>query len=284
MSDVAPEARSELSKVRLALPDDSERMAEIFRACFRQDLLPYTILGAPGLENYLRDLITLQPRGGSSLFLVYEQDGTAVGVAEFRRLPSAIFLNHIYVLSSLRGQGVGKALLLAGIEATRDLEQQDFALDVFADNHPARSWYESLGLGFASEHLWIQLSLPLGAQSDNHWWTLLDLPQADRVQAAYGFSQFRLQTRSGTYSVGRIGDSLFRTTDVELLDDVAALAALSHLDDRRDLLLVCEPDEWVEKAEQPGAILAQSHRLTGTTAGVLSRLMESTATPGERVE
>ncbi|HZU55004.1 MAG TPA: GNAT family N-acetyltransferase [Actinocrinis sp.] len=55
------------------------------------------------------------------------------------------FVYDIEVLEQFRGQGYGRATMLAGIEKARELGAETVGLHVFGHNAPARALYRSLG-------------------------------------------------------------------------------------------------------------------------------------------
>lgn len=259
--------------VRPAVPEDSDRIAEILRSSFPGELLPYTILSGAGLSRYLRDTIQAQARNGSSLYVVaVQEERVIVGCAEVRRAPDRLFLNHIYVVPPAQGKGMGRRLLREGIDRSRDRGQSCLELDVFAQNHVAQRWYRSLGLTPVLEQVWVEAALPDGALGQEQWWMVSHLPQADLIQTAYGFSQFTLYTSSRAYEVGRLGASYFRCAAPDILDDPAALSALHRLDAYRKLLCVGPVHSGAGPSGPGRTLLARSRRLRGDVDRALTRL------------
>ncbi len=91
--------------------------------------------------------------------------------------------------------------------------------------------------------------------------SITGLSEADYAQATYGFSQFELQTDISTYTVGRIGDSLFRVGTLSILEDGTALRALVRLDFRRQLLCLGSPDQCTAERFKCEMVVAESERL-----------------------
>jgi hypothetical protein len=57
-----------------------------------------------------------------------------------------LFLNHLFVLPSTQGRGVGTSLWSHGITHFQSRQPRYLALDVHDDNPKARSWYLALGM------------------------------------------------------------------------------------------------------------------------------------------
>lgn len=269
-----------MQSLLLARPEDSDAIVGILQAGFPNDLLPYTIFGCAGINAYIRDTIKNQNFGESSLYYVCIDKGEPSGFAELRRTFTTLFLNHIYVLPAARSIGMGRRLLTYGLIQTRSLNQDHLELDVFTDNRRAALWYESLGLKTSYEQSWLKLSISSLAERRDRNWISSGLSQADRLQDCYGFSQFSLQTQAATYGIGRLGESLFRSTDLSILKDSAALGALQYLDPARDLLCIGHgialPDELTAGARK----LAESRRMAGSIETVLERLKNRAGADG----
>ena len=86
---------------------------------------------------------------GEAAFLVAGSD--PAGFAEIRFRPSlyleglSAHLEELYVVPAQRGQGLGRALLDAAIEAARDKGAEHMDLGTSEDDTAARSLYESAG-------------------------------------------------------------------------------------------------------------------------------------------
>jgi ribosomal protein S18 acetylase RimI-like enzyme len=80
----------------------------------------------------------LRERMGASETWVAEVDGSVVGYA----LVDGAWLDHLYVLPSHAGQGIGSALL----DLVKSLRPDGFGLWVFESNEPARRFYRRHGL------------------------------------------------------------------------------------------------------------------------------------------
>jgi len=263
--------------IRLANPNDTDKIIGIFRASFPEELLRYTILACKGIDYYLRDTISFQNYGGSTLFIVYEDADAILGFAELRRDSDSLFLNHIYVHPLARGRKIGQKLLLQGISIARDFCQSTLHLDVFVDNYQAKVWYRSLGLSPLYEQMWLHVPLYPINRGESSWWLFSGLPQADRVHEVYGFSQFTLQTRLTTYIIGRLGGSLFRSTTVSILCDQDAMSALYQLDRGRAIICIGPAEPDAISMLHNAVHLARSERFAGCVDTVLGKLRRRAA-------
>jgi len=104
--------------------------------------------------DLLRDGFGAQPKFRA---LIAEWDGQAAGYASFFYFYStfqgrpALFLEDLFVLDELRGNGIGKALLAAVVKLA--LNEGCFGLrwEVLDWNRPAIEFYEKLGATFLNE-------------------------------------------------------------------------------------------------------------------------------------
>ena len=88
-------------------------------------------------------------------FLKFEYQEQLLGYIEFETLeemPWTVRLNGIAVRKDAQGQGVGKDLMLAGIEAMREKGFEKIFLLVASDNIAAKKMYEQLGFKFLQLH------------------------------------------------------------------------------------------------------------------------------------
>lgn len=265
--------------VRPAELFDVSQMATILRAGFPPTLVDRTILGCDGFHCYLADTIAIGPRGGTQYVLVADA-AAVVGVAEFRWSFDGILLNHIYVSPDRQGQGLGRMLLAEGIARTiactgRAAGECGICLDVFADNFPARRWYDSIGFATVGELVWKDIPLQPSDRTGRPWY-VSNWAQAECAHAAYGFSEFELRTEIGRHRIGRLGAQWFRVTDTAILTDATALAALAELDPARRLLYF---GPRVDDSP-PQAI---SLRMQAAASEVLNRLQSRRAASGPEI-
>ena len=94
------------------------------------------------------ELLPDGPETDQQHLLVATSDGLRVGILWLKIPPSdqdAAFVFDIEVQEDLRGQGFGRATMLAAESYVRDHGNSTLRLHVFAANTTARSLYESLG-------------------------------------------------------------------------------------------------------------------------------------------
>jgi len=85
---------------------------------------------------------------GFSPGLVWVEQGRVVGNATVRRAPTfarGYVIGNVAVLPEYRGRGIARRLMEASLERARDEGGEWVALEVRADNAPARHLYQSLG-------------------------------------------------------------------------------------------------------------------------------------------
>ncbi len=259
--------------VRLGLPEDSSQILDVLKSGFPPHLLPRTIYACKGIQGFLVDTLRWQ-RWGSNLFVVCAKEDIVVGFAEFRRLPQGLFLNHIYLREDARGKRLGRSLLREGIRLAGEQEEGSLGLHVFTENVRVRKWYASLGFELREELVWAEIPLNPPPRMNHDWWCASGMPQADKIQQVYGFSSFTLHTASRTYEMGRIGEKLFRSTSLDILQDACALGALATLDRGRHLLCLGAKKGEAVALARGGGILAHSLYLQASQVTVLEALRE----------
>lgn len=261
--------------IRSADLNDSGDIVRLLREGFPKNLFPYTIYSRKGYETYVSDLISLNKSMSHTRFCVCKQNGKVIGFTETRQFPNVLFLNNIYIDAHFRGKGLGTELLKKSIQMTRDNSQESICLDVFNDNKKVLDWYLSLGLKRKYEQLWMLHRIEADNFKDNRlsWWKLIKLSEANRLYDIYMFSEFIMETELKNYTIGKIGETLFKTTDISILNDISALEGLYYLDKNRILLIICEDNQTKnENTLIRGKIIAKSARLTGNIDQLLRRL------------
>jgi ribosomal protein S18 acetylase RimI-like enzyme len=225
--------------VRPAVPSDAAEMLDILRTGFgfAPEVLARSAYGCSGALAFMVDTLEASARARGPLYTVAEREGRVVGMTEFRRGLQSLYWNHIHVLQSERGGGVGRTMLRESLELARDAAQEEVALDVFTTNARPRSWYQAMGFQYRWDMVWRECALPDGP-GDPRQWLVHGLPPAEVAFARYGFCQFTVETAAGTYLVGKLADRFFRASSPALLADAAALHALGAVDRGRTLLVM----------------------------------------------
>lgn len=206
------------------------------------------------------------PSAESAYFVAQSPDGI-IGAAELRRRPNGLFLNDIAVHHGYRGKGVGAMLLSATVRMSQ-VSSGQIGLDVFHDNVRALQWYSRLGFTISTSAEFLELAPPSAAGEAPAY--VSGLPQADLCQERFGFSRFDLITGKGTFSVGRIGETWFRLTDLAAIGSLSVFAALRLLDPARRILAVVPASS--APPVQVVRVLATAHRMEADISEVLPHL------------
>lgn len=260
---------AEAARVRLAATDDAAAITRTLRGGLDAELLSFTIFSADGVEEFVRDTVAQAGPLAGTLYTVAAAPGAVAGFTEFRRSADELFLNHIYLDAEWRGSGVGRRLLRESIELVRDAGQRRIALDVFDGNRRARGWYESLGFSERSRSVWIEAALPAAGGARGH---ADGLAMAELAMERYGFCSFQLTTALRSYTIGRIGAGLFRSTGSEVLADGDALALLASIAPRARLLCIVEPSVEPDRFPFAARVVGTSCRLAAEVEGVRAAL------------
>ena len=177
--------------IRPAAPQDSDAVARRMREGVSDAVRWITIMGSPHLARYIADEVAGK-RGDE--YVVGTVQGLVVGMCSWRHAGTTLQLNHLYLASEVRGQGLGTALVLDGLRRIRRLQEQQLGLDVFYDNPRARAWYRSWGMSPERHARWIQLPLPPLDPQAALCCAISGLAESHERHLRYGFSQFTLST------------------------------------------------------------------------------------------
>lgn len=127
-------------------------------------------------------------------------------------------------------------------------------LDVLDFNESAFLWYQRLGFRVFQRRDWYVG----GARKAlvNKAGLVMGFPQAEAVQARFGFSLFRVVTSRGDYAVGRLGTKWFRVPQADAFSDDELMFSLNRLDSNRQILLI------IPQGAQGSALKVAERRLT----------------------
>lgn len=258
--------------IRPARPADSETISVLMRVGVSDAVRGITIMGSSHLSRYVADEIV-----GNNVdeYMVGMVRGLVVGMSSWRHTGTTLQLNHLYLAPEVRGQSLGTALILDGLEKVRRLEEEQLALDVFYDNPRARAWYRSWGMSPERHVRWIQLPLPPMDSQTALCCATSGLVESHERHLRYGFSQFTLSTNVATYQIGRLGHGLFRTGSSAILHDPAALQGLTRIDSQRQLLCAEPVEDDAEPIRRGATSVAESERLVSSCATVMEHLESS---------
>ncbi len=193
-----------------------------------------SIFASPRVENYLRQVASL-PHAQREQFLWGAWRGDElIGYAFGRALPTSWHLNYLAVDANQREQGVGTSLWDAWLEEGRRRGLREYSLDMWQSNDVARPWYENKGCQVTGQ-TWVQRRpMQKSESATNGNFQLLNWENAVAWQAAYGFSKFEVACGEKRWAIARLGEKLFRVTEVL---PAAVENFLHQLDSKRSLLV-----------------------------------------------
>ena len=166
--------------------------------------VPYT---AARYDRYLAAMLAPPAHRRTALVRIVESDGVVAGVADWRLLSGAWFLNGLAVRADVRGRGLGRRLLTDGLERAAALGAATVALDVACDNAGARGLYRRSGFVEAGVTCWHDCSADEGAPAAAVRFT--DWPVFRAGLAAYGFGDVSVDVPGGPAARVRVvGDVL----------------------------------------------------------------------------
>lgn len=134
-----------------ALPDDREPLETMLHAYMSLMMGKLGALGGPKLTS--KDMLNglwddfdsyLPPNG--RVFLAEDEAGTLMGCGFVRQVRAdAGEMKRLYVRPETRGTGLGRKLVVARIEAARNMGWHTLYADTLKGNTPMLSLYENLG-------------------------------------------------------------------------------------------------------------------------------------------
>ena len=272
MSSAPVEVRREGAavRVRAARPGEGSLVAEWIRASLPPAVVEMTIWASPRVNRYVEEHLAAGPDSAETGYYLLETDGAEpAGIAEFRVVDGAGFLNQIYVAPEHRGRSLGRLLLHeAAYDWTSRKRAPAVMLDVEVENQRAYRWYEQLGFQPLVDVFWqvAPLRSPTVAAGE-----IAGETEAEQRQRQWGFSRFSVQTPAGCspggcYEVGRMPAAFFRLDSVDAWRDDALHAALHRLDPARRILLLTSAEQFDLKT------VRHSRRVSVDAALMMGRL------------
>ncbi len=225
--------------IRPARVGEGERIAALIRLSLPPELRPLTIWDSPGAGNYVESTLGGGVAGEDHCYYALQHGAHLEGVAVFRRLDTAAFLNHLYIAPHLRGRSLGTKLLhQAARHYLHQAPLRRIALDVFPQCGVAETWYERLGFEESGRRNWWLLDSHAKVCGKNVPAQILETCNGD---PAWGFSRFQVLLPGGRcYEIGRLPGPYFRLTDRQAALDTELWEALSRCDPSRKLLLIAD--------------------------------------------
>ena len=251
-------------KVRRATPDDAPSIVALMRDGFDPDVLNLTVYACHGVTDYLMAALSLPCEHTGHHFIVAEADGDVVGFIEYVHDPGSTLLTYAAVRPDYRGRRIGTTLFREAVASGGSDVRHRVALDVIDENHRSADWYYRLGFVAERRTGWWRVDAPTGLPGDA---VVVGYPQAEAVQARFGFSELRVKTSAGLATIGRLGDRLLRITDPTVLDDGAVWAAVRAVEPRRSDVLVRAPLESLD-----GEATLRTTRMSSTASALLPHL------------
>ena len=308
--------------IRPAHPDDALNLLRLMRLAVPLVIRPATPVGPKIAHVWIRDRIVAasfnnphaEP-GESSVpypcaYRVAVIERRVVGVAEWRSMDDALFLNSIAVDPNWRGQSIGRQLLCDGIQTWRTFTTME--LDVFDAMPQVQDWYERLGFTWIGRRMWVRFP-PVGsfnAPNDAGEPTTAETVSAllrstscvtwrNKTEATaqhqqQGCSMLHLQVQNSTGSqtqgaeptthmVGRIGPSIYRITQPQTLSDAAIRTFLRWLNPSRHILYLSSPDLLALERTNTAALNALTDPLMGTRGTHLATSIRMQHTSPSRI-
>ncbi|MGE0741381.1 MAG: GNAT family N-acetyltransferase [Hyphomonadaceae bacterium] len=127
-----------------SFPTDLPAITQLFRAYAQS--LPID-LGYQGFDGELASLPGKYAPPQGALLIARDASGEALGCVAMRPLdePGVCEMKRLYVAPAGRGQGLGKQLARAIIEAAHAAGHREMRLDTLASMHEAQALYRALG-------------------------------------------------------------------------------------------------------------------------------------------
>lgn len=210
-----------------------------------------TIFSCQGYTEFLQRSLKLDPHTATRLIGIYLAE-KLIGFAEWRRMEPTFILNNLFICEGYRGLGIGSKMMRYGYGLAKEQGLSSITLDVFAWNEPALKWYRSHGFVEASRSYWYKGANPLlNRMSDKlpePWYIVEDHPQAEVLQAVFGFSQLRIRLKQKEIHVGRLGPQYFRFQAPNGELDAELLGVLAHMEPERALFVMSPYPSLVNNA------------------------------------
>ena len=198
--------------IRTVLTSDLSAVQNLICASFNPFLHTYMVSIQQGAEYYLGVFVKFADFHPDRYLLLAESESNELlGFADFRLLDGGIgFLSNICVAELARGQGIAKNLILRCLEHFPEIHTMQ--LDVFDNNHAAKTLYRKLGFQAVSHNFWLTRPCPDVSTHEINQINLRfeNLPSSIANFEKYGFCEIFVSFRGRRIKVGRLGESVLR--------------------------------------------------------------------------
>lgn len=203
--------------IRTVSTGDLGAVQNLIRASFDPFLHTYMVSIQQGAEYYLGVFVKFADFHPDRYLLLAESESNdLLGFADFRLLGGGIgFLSNICVAEIARGQGIAKNLILRCLKHFPEIHTMQ--LDVFENNHVAKSLYRKLGFQESSHNFWLTRPCPnIPTHETNHIKLKFEnLPSSLANFEEYGFCELFVLFRGRRIKLGRLGESVLRCFQLE---------------------------------------------------------------------
>ena len=223
-------------KVRRARPGEGPLVVDWIRASLSPAVAGMTIWASPRVDRYVEHSLATGSAAPTAYYLLETDAAETAGVAEFRRVGGAAFLNQIHISPKHRGRSLGRSLLgRAACDWTARTGASVITLDDETENRLAYRWYQRLGFRPLSETFWQVGGIRSSASRPAH---IEGLEEAERQHEQWGFSRLTARTRKGPYTVDRLPGRFFRLDSLDAWHDDSVHATLREIDPSRRIVLL----------------------------------------------
>ena len=216
---------------RTVLTDDLCKIQNLICASFDSSLHPYMVSTQHGAEHYLRVFVEYANFHQDRYLLLAESESNdLLGFADFRVLDGGIgFLSYICVTEIARGQGIAKRLISRCLAHFPEIHTVQ--LDVFEDNHAAKSLYRRLGFEEGSHSVWFVRSCPVISTRKINITDIRfeNLPLSLANFEKYGFCELSGFFYGRKIKFGRLGENVLRCFQPEDYEDDVLLAEVRYV-------------------------------------------------------
>ncbi|MFD1020653.1 GNAT family N-acetyltransferase [Thalassobacillus hwangdonensis] len=220
-------------------PEDAPVVQQLLQENVPEEIYTKTIYHLSGYVDYVTGILKQNESSNPLRYYgAYVEDDFAGFTEHYcKKGTGATHWNNLYLLDRYRADGIGKLLQQKTFDEAREDASHTLTLDVFDWNTGPLKWYRRLGASYESTNHWMTSSHPL-LKKEKASYYLHNKLASDLFYEKYGFAELNLQTPTGDYRIGVLGDTYFRITDTAVFKDLHVFHALRELDPERELLFI----------------------------------------------